>query len=157
MGHIGFNTAMKSRVKSRSGLKEKLDIIDMKANPNRAEIDEILANIPKGERNRNPTAIQYSINCPSFGVDNCNKTFCVAKNWLYISPLNSDGTRNQFMYTVPTNSRACTTPIKYHTYYLQWHTTTFVIYILIIYSNMEGIITIKLIMMKKLEVLLDQG
>ena len=64
MGHIGSNTATTSRVKSRSGLKEKLDIIDMKANPNRAVIDEILADIPNSERNRNPTASQYSITCP---------------------------------------------------------------------------------------------
>ena len=61
---LGAKTALNSRVKSRSVRKAKLAVLDKQADPNKAEIDEILADIPNSERNRNPTASQYSITCP---------------------------------------------------------------------------------------------
>ena len=56
----------------------------------------------------------------------------------------------RFLFTVLITLRDFTTLIKYHTYYLGWQTTTIVFYILAIYSNMEGIITLTFIMMKKI-------
>ena len=40
----------------------------MKAHPKDADVDVIIADLPKGERNRNPTDNQYSINYTSFGL-----------------------------------------------------------------------------------------
>ena len=67
----------------------------MKAHPKDAYVNVIIADLHKGERNINPTVNNYSIKCPSFGLSNCTKTFCVAKKWWYIRPLNSDGTSNE--------------------------------------------------------------
>ena len=69
--------------------------LEMKAHPKDADADVTLADLPKGERNRNPTDNQYSIKCPSFGLSNCTKTFYEANKWWDIRPLNSDGTSNQ--------------------------------------------------------------
>ena len=55
LGQIGAKTFTTSRVKSWSVLKAKLEIIEMQAHPDNAEIEEILADIPKGEINLNPT------------------------------------------------------------------------------------------------------
>ena len=55
-----------------------------------------------------------------------------------------------FLCTGTINLRAFTTPRKHHTEYWRWQTTTFVFYIITIYSNMEVIITLNLIMMKRI-------
>ena len=55
LGKLGSKTALKPRVKSRSVIKMKLAVIDVQANPKNADLDEILADIPKGEINQNPT------------------------------------------------------------------------------------------------------
>ena len=52
------------------------------------------------------------------------------------------------MCTGPIDFGTFTAPIKYHTEYLIWQTTNFVIYILAIYSNKEVIITLTFIIMK---------
>ena len=67
----------------------------MRVHPKNAKIEEIPDDIPRGERNINPTEKQYSIPCPSFGLGTCTKTFCVSKKWWDLIPLNSDGTSNQ--------------------------------------------------------------
>ena len=94
LGCLGAKIALTSTVKPWSVLKETLAVIEMQAHPNNAEIDEILADIPKGDRNRNPTASQYSILCPSFGLTNWTKTLCFAKKWCDIRPHNSYRTIN---------------------------------------------------------------
>ena len=66
----------------------------MQSNPNKAEIDMILVDILKCERNQNPMERKYSIPCTYFGLANCNKLFCVAKKWWDTRPQKSDGTRN---------------------------------------------------------------
>ena len=66
----------------------------MKALPKYANIELLLADTPKGERNRNPTEDQESIKCPSHGLSNCTKTFCVAKSWWGICPKDSNGASN---------------------------------------------------------------
>ena len=94
-GQIKTKTATTPRAKSRSVLNAKLAYLEMMAHPKNDNIEEILADILRGEQNRNPTEKQYSIPCPSFGLGNCTKTFCVAKKWWDLLPLNSDGTSNQ--------------------------------------------------------------
>ena len=79
-------------MKSRSVLKNKLAVLEMRLYQNNYEIEEILADIPKGGQNRNPMETQYSISCPSFGLGKYTKTFCVYKKLWYLLPLNSDGT-----------------------------------------------------------------
>ena len=69
--------------------------LEMKAHPKDAYVNVIIADLPKGERNINPTVNNYYIKCPSFGLSNCTKTFCVAKKWWDIRPLNSDGMSNE--------------------------------------------------------------
>ena len=50
---------------------------------------------PGGEQNRNPKEKQYYIQCHSFGLEDCTKTFCVAKKWVDLRPVNSDETITQ--------------------------------------------------------------
>ena len=92
---IETNTATSPRARSRSILQDKLLALEIKALPKDADVDFLIADIPKGERNMNPNINQYSIKCPSFGLSSCTKTFCVAKKCSDIRPLNSDGTSNE--------------------------------------------------------------
>ena len=89
----------------------------MKADPNQAEIYEILADIPKGERNRDSTASQYSIPCPSFGLSNFTKTLCVAKKWWDIIHAIVTVLATIFMCIVPITLRDFMTTRKYYNYY----------------------------------------
>ena len=95
LGNIETKTATTPRAKSRSVLKVKLEALEMRAHPKDADIEKILADISRGEQNRNPTEKQYPIQCPSFGLGGCTKTFCVLKKSSDLRPMNSDGTRNQ--------------------------------------------------------------
>ena len=95
LGRLGSRTVSTPRVNSWSILKVKLAVLEIQADPNKADIYEILADIPKGDRNQNPTEIHYSIPCPSFGLVNFTKSFYVVNNWWDIQPCNSDRTRNQ--------------------------------------------------------------
>ena len=54
-----------------------------------------MADIPKDEQNRNPTEKQYSILCPSYGLGDRTKTFCVDNKWWDLSPCNSAGISNK--------------------------------------------------------------
>ena len=67
----------------------------MKALPKDCNVYFLIANVPKDVLNQNPTKNEYSIQCPSFGLSSCTKTFCVTKKWWYIRPKNSNGTSNQ--------------------------------------------------------------
>ena len=89
----------------------------MKADPNQTEIYEILADIPKGERNQDSTAIQYSIPCPSFGLSNFTETLCVAKKWWDIIHAIVTVLATRFMCIVPITLRAFRISRQYHTYY----------------------------------------
>ena len=92
--NIETKTATKPRAKSRSVLKAKLEALEMQAHPKDAGIEEILYDITRGERNRNPTEKKYFIQCPSFGFRNFTKTLCVEKKWFNLHPMNIDGTSN---------------------------------------------------------------
>ena len=54
-----------------------------------------MADIPKGEQNRNPTEKHYSILCPSYGLGDRTKTFYLANNWWDLRHLYSDGSSNK--------------------------------------------------------------
>ena len=54
-------------------------------------IGVILADIPKWERNLKPTKDRCVVLCPSYGIDDCSKTFFVSKKWWEKCPLDSDG------------------------------------------------------------------
>ena len=95
LGNIETTTATTLRSNSRSVLKVELAALEMRAHPKDTDIEEILADMPRGEQNRHPTEKQYSIRCPSFGLGNCTKTFCVAKKSFDLRPVNSNGTSNQ--------------------------------------------------------------
>ena len=92
---IKTKTATSPRARSRSVLQAKLLALKIKELPKDANVNDLIANVPKGERNLNLTKKEYSIQCPSFGLSSCTKTLCVAKKWWDIRPLNSDGTSNQ--------------------------------------------------------------
>ena len=51
--NIETKTATTPRAKSRSVLKSKLVNLEMRAHPKDVDIEEILADIPRGEHNRN--------------------------------------------------------------------------------------------------------
>ena len=51
LGNIETKTTMTPRVKSQSVLKSKLEGIKIRAHPNNTKIEEIIADIPKGEQN----------------------------------------------------------------------------------------------------------
>ena len=112
LGQLDANTVSTSRVKSRSILKAKLTVLEIQAYINKADIDEILPDIPKGEINGNPTESQSSIPCRSFGFSNFTKTFFVAKNWWDIRPHNSDVTSNRISVHWYNPFGAFTTPKK---------------------------------------------
>ena len=148
LGNIETKTVTIPRARSRSALKAKLAALEMRAHPKNVDKEEILADIPRGEKNRNPTEKQYSIPCPSFGLGNCTKTFCVAKKWWYLRPWIVTVIITIFLCTGPFTSREFTTLRKYYTWYWRWQTTTFVILIIIISLSMEGIINLNSVMMK---------
>ena len=93
--HIETKTDTTPRAKSRSFLKAELEALAIRAHMKNANIEEILSDIPRGLKNINPKEKQYSIPCPYFGLGDCTKTFCVAKKWWDLRPLNSAGTSNQ--------------------------------------------------------------
>ena len=97
LGKIETKTTTYPRARSRSVLQAKLAAMEMKAHPKDADVDVIIADLHKVERNRNPSDNQYSINCPYFDLSNFTKTFCVAKKWWDIRPLNSYGTSNELL------------------------------------------------------------
>ena len=55
LGKSETNTATTLRSNSRSVPKVKLAALDMRAHPKDEDIEEILADIPRGEQNRHPT------------------------------------------------------------------------------------------------------
>ena len=60
---IGAKTAMTPRVKSRSVLKAKLAVLKIQEHPKNSKIEEIMADIPKGEINqtRQKSSIPYHV------------------------------------------------------------------------------------------------
>ena len=97
LGENKTRTATSPRARSRYVLQSKLLALDMKAIPKDANAHVLIANVPKGERNRNITEKQYSIQCPSYGLSSCTETFCVAKKWWDIRFKNSNGISNQIL------------------------------------------------------------
>ena len=93
--NIETKTSTTPRDKSWSVLKVKLAALEMRVNPRNVDVEDLLADIPRGERNRHPMEKHYSIQCPSFGLENCTKTFFVEKKSFDLLPINSDGTMNQ--------------------------------------------------------------
>ena len=81
LGQIKTKTATTPRAKSRPFLKEIFSALEMRAHTKNSDIEEILSDITKGERNRKPTEKHYSIPCPSFGLGRCIKMLCVTKKW----------------------------------------------------------------------------
>ena len=77
----------------------------MRAYPKDANINEIMDDIPRGERNRNPMYKQYSIQCPYLGLGKCTNILFVAKKWFDLRPVNSDGTSNQMSVHWSNNSK----------------------------------------------------
>ena len=81
LGKIETKKVTSPRERSRSVLQAKLLALEIKALPKDANVDVLIANTPKGDRNKNTTKDQLSIKCPSYGLSSCTKTFCVAKKW----------------------------------------------------------------------------
>ena len=55
LGKIETKTATTPRAKSRSILQTKLAALEMREHPKDVDVDVILADLPKGEQNINPT------------------------------------------------------------------------------------------------------
>ena len=94
LGKTKTRTATSPRARSRYVLQPKLLALDMKAITKDANVHVLIADVPKVEQNRIMTK-KNSIQCPSYGLSSCTKTFCVAKKWWDIRPKNSNGTSNQ--------------------------------------------------------------
>ena len=94
-GKIETKTSMSPRARLQSVFQAKLLALDMKALPEDADVDVLIVYVSKSKRNQNPTNNQYYIKCPYFGLSSCTKTFCVAKKWGDMHPLNNDGTSKQ--------------------------------------------------------------
>ena len=94
LGKIETKKVTSPRARSWSVLQAKLLDLEIKALPKGANVDVLIADTPKGERNRNPTKNQLSIECPSYGLSSCTETFCVAKKWRDIRPKKNEGTSN---------------------------------------------------------------
>ena len=95
LGNIETKTSMSPRARLQSVFQAKLLALDMKALPEDADVDVLIVYVSKSKRNQNPTNNQYYIKCPYFGLSSCTKTFCVAKKWGDMHPLNNDGTSKQ--------------------------------------------------------------
>ena len=54
LGKIETNVVTSPRARSRSIIRDKLLALEIKALPKNANVDCLLADTPKGERNRNP-------------------------------------------------------------------------------------------------------
>ena len=94
MGKIETDVVTSSRARSRSNIRDKLFDLELKALLKNAYVNCLLANNPKGEHNLNPTEDQELIQCPSFGLSNYTKTFCVSKSWWGIRPKDSNWASN---------------------------------------------------------------
>ena len=94
LGQIETDAVTSPKARSRSILRAKLLALEMRALPKNANLNSLLADSPKGERNRNPTEDQESIQCPSYGLSNCTKTFCVSKSWWGLRPKERNGDSN---------------------------------------------------------------
>ena len=99
--NIETKTATSPRDKLRSVLNFKLAALEMRAHPKDAGIEKILVDIPRIDQNRHPTEKQYSIQCPSFELGNCTKTFYVENQLFDQRPINSDGTINHMSVHQP--------------------------------------------------------
>ena len=73
LGKLGSTTILTPGVNSRSLLKVNFVVLEMKVDPDKADLYEIFDDILKGDINLNPTEIQNSIPCTSFGLTNCTK------------------------------------------------------------------------------------
>ena len=80
--------------KPRYVLKANMVVLEIKASDSKADIEVNIAYVPKGVRNWTPMVSQYSVQYHYYGLGHCTKSFCMAKKWRYLRPLNSDGTRN---------------------------------------------------------------
>ena len=94
LGKIETNKVTLPRARSRSILQAKLLALEIKALLKDSNVELLLADTPKGERNRNLTEDQESIKCPYYGLSNCTKTLCVAKSWWGIRLKDSNGVSN---------------------------------------------------------------
>ena len=65
LGKIETDKVTSPRARSRSIIRAKLLALEMKALPKNANVELLLADTPKVERNQNPTEDQESIKCPS--------------------------------------------------------------------------------------------
>ena len=61
LGKIETDVVTSPRARSRSIIRSKLLDLEIKALPKNANVNSLLADSPKGERNRNPTEDQESI------------------------------------------------------------------------------------------------
>ena len=114
---IETKTSTTPRDKSESVLKVKLAALEMRAHLKDKDIEEILADIPRGEQNRHPTDKQYSIQCTSFGMGNCTNTLCVANKSFDLCPVNSDKTINHMSVHWSNHLKGLYDTKKYHTWY----------------------------------------
>ena len=81
LGKIETKIAKYPRARSWSVLQAKLLALKIKVLPKDVDVDVLIADVPKDERNRNPTKNKYSIKFPSFVLSSCTKTFYFAKKW----------------------------------------------------------------------------
>ena len=109
LGKIKTKKVASPRARSRSVLQARLLAVEIKALPKDANVDVLISDTPKGERNRNPKKNQLSIQCLSYGLSSCTKTFCVAKKWWDIRPKKITGPVTFFQFTGPVISRVSTT------------------------------------------------
>ena len=95
---MGSNPAVTTSANSRSAINEKLAVFEMKAYFTGSDLESILADSPKGDRNRICTDDQYLVKCLSYGLEYCTKNFCISKKWWDHRPHISDNTSDLLSY-----------------------------------------------------------
>ena len=88
---MAYNASRTTLVNSRSIIKAKISVRDVKAyNKTGSDIADIISYVTKGEKNWRPIKYKVSVDCPSYGLNDCTDKFCVSENWWILIPLNSD-------------------------------------------------------------------
>ena len=87
---MGPNPAIKTGAKSRSIIREKLEVLEMKEYSLATDLEIIIDDFPMGESNRRSMKYQYLVKCLSCEFGYRTKQFCISKKWSYHRSCHSD-------------------------------------------------------------------
>ena len=113
-------------------------VLEMKASSKiGTDLETILADVPKGERNGRPTKDQYLVKCPSYGIGYFTRMFCVSNKWWDLQPCNIEQTSDILSCNLSNNLKGIDkTRIRLLMQPLRWQKIIFGLSSSIISSNM---------------------